>query len=120
MHHIKACGAIWGIQFIHARHHIAICPGPFRAGIVADSIDRMNKDELWAYGATDTGYYYRVKILRVEDTRVLVGFVDEDGVEYQRKKAMPHFLRAPWDDAQEFRHAPIIREADGYAEQDAA
>lgn len=80
----------------------------------------MEIGELWAYGSSDTWLFSAVKILKIEEKRVLVAYVDADGVEGMRKRVMPRFLRVLWEDQQEFRTAARIREADLYAEADAA
>ena len=87
----------------------------------SDSIVPMIVGETWAYGTSDTPYYFlQVKVIKIEEKHVVVASVDEDGVEGHRTRIPRRNLRVLWDDRWEFLRDARIEKADREAEDDAA
>jgi hypothetical protein len=81
----------------------------------------MEAGEIWAYGTSETPYWFRAfRVHKVEEGRVVGSFLDDDGVEEKRKKVYRSYLRVLWDDRWEYLQAARIRKADYEAEDDAA
>lgn len=81
----------------------------------------MKEGELWGYGTSDTPFWFvPVRVHKVEDKYVVGSYLDDDGVEYPRKRILRRNLRVLWDDRWEFLQAARIRKADLNAEDDAA
>lgn len=81
----------------------------------------MQEGEIWAYGTSDTPFWFQqVRVLKVEERRVLVAFLGEYQVERWKAWKSPRNLRVLWEDRHEFLKAARIRRADSSAEFDAA
>jgi hypothetical protein len=81
----------------------------------------MEVGEHWAYGTSDTPWYFiEARVLRIDNNQISVAFLDDEGIESWRRKVPRRFLRARWDDRWDYLREARIRRADSNAEDDAA